>query len=287
MLTRAEHFSYGRPHQFCAHVGTSTLSNEWGCVILRLGTREFGRPQVLQLVHRRPLRLGDIGPAVSFTFDDFPRTAYTVGGAILKHFGALGTFYTALGLGHSSNGSGDQFRVDDLYSLVADGHELASHTFHHISSRTNSLAMFLEEVREGRAALQRIPGLAVSNNFAYPFGAVTAAAKGAVGREMLSCRGSFQGVNGPVADLNLLRANSIRGDVDQLDSVCRLLHDNERFKGWLIFYTHDVRKAPSPHGCTPRLLEATVNLALKRSMKILTVDEVLTGIRNRRRPVTN
>lgn len=238
----------------------------------------MGRSQLLQFVHRRRLLVADIGPVVSFTFDDFPRTAYTAGGAILKHFGVRGTYYTALGLMHSSNGSGDQFHLDDLYSLVADGHEVASHTFHHVSSRTTAPPVFLEEVREGRAAIQRIPGLAVSKNFAYPFGAVTAATKRAVGREMLSCRGIFEGVNGPFADLNLLRANSLYGDTEQLGHVRHLLDDNERLRGWLIFYTHDARKAPSLHGCTPRLLESTVNLVLKRSMKVLTVNEVLSRV---------
>jgi peptidoglycan/xylan/chitin deacetylase (PgdA/CDA1 family) len=224
---------------------------------------------------------------VSFTFDDFPRTAYAVGGAVLKRAGVRGTFYTALGLMHSSNGSGDQFCLDDLYSLVADGHELASHTLHHVSSRTTALGSFLEEVREGRAAIRRIPGIAVSNNFAYPFGAVTAAAKGAVGNEMLSCRGSFEGVNGPRADLNLLRANPLNGGADQVDHVRRLLDDNERLKGWLIFYTHDVDPTPSSYGCTPRLLESAVNLALERSMRILTVDAVLAAAgQNQPRPLT-
>ena len=59
--------------------------------------------------------------------------------------------------------------------------------------------------------MQSIPGLLVSDNFAYPFGAVTPATKWAVGKTMLSCRSIYRGVNGSVVDLNLLRANPLYG----------------------------------------------------------------------------
>jgi len=117
--------------------------------------------------------------------------------------------------------------------------------------------------------------LAVSNNFAYPYGAVTAAAKRIVGKEMQSCRGTYHGVNGPVVDLNLLRANPLYGDTEKLESVRQLLAENEETRGWLIFYTHDVRKNPSAYGCTPELFESVVKMVQERSMKILTVEQVL------------
>ena len=227
---------------------------------------------------RRPMPLFSAGPLVSFAFDDFPRTAYTVGGSILRNSGVRGTFYVAMGLMNNSNSSGDQFRLDDLYSAAAEGHELASHTFNHTSSRASGLDVFVEDVRKGYMAMAEIPGLAVSTNFAYPNGHVTLSVKRAVGREMSSCRGIYGGVNGPVIDLNLLRANSLYGGTDRLERVRRLLTDNERRKGWLIFYTHDVQRTPSAYGCTPKLLEAAVHLAIERSMKILPVREVLAGV---------
>ena len=242
---------------------------------MKLCEREWGRRHWLPVVYRRAMRLPESGPLVSFTFDDFPRTAYTVGGAILKSLGVRGTFYTALGLMNTTNHSGDQFRLDDLHCLFADGHELASHTFHHVSSRNTSAGAFVREALEGRAAMQRMPGLSVTDNFAYPFGQVTAVTKRAVGRKMLSCRGIYHGVNGPVVDLNLLRANSLYGHTEQLGRVRDLLRRNKELGGWLIFYTHDVQQAHSPYGCTPALLESAVQLALESSMRIVTVNQVL------------
>ncbi|MCC7343153.1 MAG: polysaccharide deacetylase family protein [Bryobacterales bacterium] len=221
------------------------------------------------------MRLGGLGPVVTFTFDDFPRTAYTVGGAILKECGAAGTFYTAFALMNSSNYAGEQFCLDDLHSLVADGHELASHTLHHVSSRTVSTPEFVEEVIRGRSAMQSVPGLVVSDNFAYPFGAVSASAKRAVGRAMRSCRSIYQGVNGPAVDLNLLRANPLYGGIERMSAVRDLVRRTEEQRGWLIFYTHDVQTRHSPYGCTPALLESAVTMAVESSMRILTVRDVV------------
>lgn len=224
--------------------------------------------------HRRTVALGDSGPFVSFTFDDFPRTAYTTGGAILRSLGVRGTYYVAMGLMNTSNELGEQFRLEDLHAAAADGHELATHTFSHRSSRNVSLEAFQKDVRKGRNAVHEIASLDPSANFAYPYGEVTLAAKRAVGTEMTSCRGIYGGWNGPLVDLNLLRANSLYGEVNRLKAVEQLIVENERRKGWLIFYTHDVRPNPSVYGCTPDLLESA-GKAGKRGAKILPVAEVL------------
>lgn len=233
------------------------------------------RQRLLCSFHRRVVMLGTAGPFVSFAFDDFPRTAYTVGGSILKSFGVRGTYYVAMGLMNTSNELGEQFCLEDLISAAGDGHELANHTFGHLSSRRVSLIAFQDDARKGQVALRQIANLAPTANFAYPRGEVTLAAKQALGRQMLSCRGIYGGLNGPLVDLNLLRANSLYGDLDRLDKVRRLILENEERKAWLIFYTHDVRPSPSPYGCTPKFLESAVRLAVDRCAKVLPVAEVL------------
>jgi peptidoglycan/xylan/chitin deacetylase (PgdA/CDA1 family) len=243
--------------------------------------REWGRRYWLPLLFRREIRLPVTGPIVTFSFDDYPRSAQMVGGAILESFHLRGTFYTSYGLvGTTDVDSGDLFCLEDLYRLVEDGHELASHTFHHVSGRETPLAVFVREVLDGRAAMQSIPGLFVSSNFAYPFGAVTAATKRKVGRTMLSCRGIVRGVNGPVVDLNLLRANPLYGGMEQIDLVRRLLDRTQELGGWLIFYTHDVQNHPGRYGCTPALLEAAIKAALESSSRIMTVSDVLATVVN-------
>ena len=54
------------------------LANKWR----RLSVDRFGR---------RQFRLRSDAPYVSFTFDDFPRSAYLEGGRVLAERGARGT----------------------------------------------------------------------------------------------------------------------------------------------------------------------------------------------------
>lgn len=236
------------------------------------------RKHILCSLHRREVPLGNGGPYVSVTFDDFPRTAFTVGGAILRNYGVRGTYYVAMGLMNTSNALGDLFRVEDLHSAVNDGHELASHTFSHQSSRKVSCAAFREDARKGWSAIQDMGGHVPTRNFAFPRGEVTLSAKLALGNEMASCRGIYGGVNGPHVNLNLLLANSLYGDGHNFERVAQLIRENQERKGWLIFYTHDVSPAPSRYGCSPKFLDLTVRMAVENGAKVLPVAEVMARL---------
>lgn len=234
--------------------------------------------KVLRSVFRRTVYLYGHGPIVSFSFDDFPRSAFTVGGDILKRYGGRGTYYVAMDLMNSTNALGEQFEQGDLHLLARDGHELASHTRSHLSSREVSFATFCDNVKKGREAIAEMTGLQDSGNFAYPYGDVTLEAKRKLDLGLASCRGTCGGINGPEIDLSLLRANSLYGDVRQLERAKTLIRQNQRIKGWLIFYTHDVTENPSAFGCTPALLESTVAYAAQTS-RIMTITAVLAQVR--------
>ena len=224
---------------------------------------------------RRNVSLGQAGPLVSFTFDDFPRSACTTGGEILKKLGFRATYYVAMGLMDTRNQAGEHFAAADLRSLAADGHELANHTFGHCSLEQTPLDGFQQDVHKGRQALRAMGIAGLTTNFAYPFGEVTLAAKKVLGAEMMSCRGIYRGLNGPLIDLNLLRANPIYGGLDRLSALECLIRENENRRSWLIFYTHDVRPNPSRFGCTPELLESAVRFAGQHSAGVLPVAEVV------------
>jgi peptidoglycan/xylan/chitin deacetylase (PgdA/CDA1 family) len=215
---------------------------------------------------------------VSFTFDDFPRTAYTTGGEILKSHQATGTYYVALGLMNSVSAFGEHFGPDDLRSLVADGHDLSGHTFSHVSCQRTSTRKYVADVCKGQEALEAFSGPAQRNDFSYPYGHVTLAVKRALESRTRSCRGIRAGINGPTVDLNLLRANSLYSPSFDIDAIQRLILENEKRAGWLIFYTHDVRPNPSSFGCKPLQLEAVVRFASRRGMRIRTVAQTLADI---------
>jgi peptidoglycan/xylan/chitin deacetylase (PgdA/CDA1 family) len=238
----------------------------------------MARRKLLSSLSTRPVALGACGSIVSFTFDDFPRTALTVGGHILETLGSRGTYYTSIGLMDSINHLGEQFRRDDLDALLHGGHELASHTFSHISCRSVSCSKFRAEVNSGRRALEEITGQSDFGNFAFPFGDVTLNAKTKIGMDVASSRGIWGGFNDTKVDLNLLRANSLYGGLEKGSQVRELILENERRQSWLIFYSHDVCDTPSPFGCTPSLLEFAVSFALSRNARVATVAEVVAKL---------
>src|ERR1700722_2966523 len=119
--------------------------------------RQLGavRRKFVSSMCKREALLGTCGPIVSFTFDDFPRSALTVGGEILRSHGVRGTYYAAPGMMDISNHLGNQFRASDLDKLLRDGHELASHTFSHVSCRSVSAERFRRDVEQGRRAIEQ------------------------------------------------------------------------------------------------------------------------------------
>lgn len=236
------------------------------------------RRQVLSGFCQRLVPLGALGPIVTFTFDDFPRTALTIGADILESFGARSTYYVTMSLMNASNNLGEQFRQEDLSSVLLRGHELASHTFNHLSARRVRYDVFTRDVEKGEQAIHETMGVPASGNFAYPYGDVTLGAKKKLEPQLISCRGTCGGLNGPAIDLNLLRANSLYGDVDRADAAKRLVLENEVRGGWLIFYSHDVAARPSPFGCTPKLLEEICSFAAAHSTRFMTVAQVMKDL---------
>lgn len=236
------------------------------------------RREIWCTFNKRTVTFGQRGPIVSFTFDDFPRSAYMTGAPILEFYGARATYYVSMALMNNFNKVGEQFHRDDLFALAEKGHEIGSHTFSHISARHVNYLAFAEDVEKGEQAIRRAVGSPSSGNFAYPYGAVTLTTKRRLGHILRSCRGTCHGLNGPEVDLNLLRANPLYGDTCALESAQKLILKCENQRSWLIFYSHDVSSHPSPYGCTAELLEGVCSFAAKQRIRFLTVDATLAEL---------
>lgn len=211
-------------------------------------------------VRARPANIAWPRGVVSFTFDDFPKSALSAGGAILEKYGLRGTYYAALGLAGSDGDTGALHDLDDIRAAHARGHELACHTYTHLDCSRAPVRAVLAEIAENAAALSALTASAPTN-FAYPFGALSLAAKQALSSRFASCRGVSPGLNNGAVDLADLRTHRIYdGEFDET-GLRRLIDRNSALGGWLIFYTHDVAAAPSRFGCTPAQLEAVVAYA--------------------------
>ena len=228
------------------------------------------------LLATRPASLSWPGGVVSFTFDDFPRSAWTEGGPILERHGLRGTYYAAMGFAGGGNHLGPMFETGDLVAAHGNGHEIACHTLSHRDCMRAAPADIAAEIERNGAALTALLRTKPTN-FAYPFGGVSQTAKNAAHGRFASCRGTGRGINHGTVDLADLRSTSLYSHDFDRERLCQLIDDAQASSGWVIFYTHDVAEAPSPFGCTPADFQSIVAYAAE-NMPVLPVRDVLAGL---------
>lgn len=231
-----------------------------------------------RMLFRRPVTIRAEQPLISFTFDDFPRTALLNGGAILKRLGLAGTYYTALGILGEDSVSGQLFLLDDLKKALVEGHELGCHTFSHFDSWLTEPRTFEESIVRNQAVLNEIAPKAKFESFSYPISSPHPMTKRAASRHFLCCRGGGQKNNAGTADLNQLSAFFLEKANGDLQAVKDQIDLNKKERGWVIFATHDVCSNPSPYGCTPEFFEGVVRYAQESGARILPVVSALNAI---------
>jgi peptidoglycan/xylan/chitin deacetylase (PgdA/CDA1 family) len=218
-----------------------------------------------------PFRLRSDGPMVSFTFDDIPESAATTGAEMLGEYDAIGTYYVAGGLMDQWSGNWDGASDDDIVRLHRSGHEIACHTFSHLSTTALDAATMAAEIDRNRRYLTALDPSIKIENFAYPFGLASVARKGQLRKIFRSSRGILPGINSGTVDLQYLRAMPLTEEHIDRAAIDRAFDEAVASNGWLIFYSHDVEDTPSPYGCSPRLLRHALDAAARRNIPALSV----------------
>jgi len=217
-------------------------------------------------------------PFISFTFDDFPCSAFRTGGAILKNARLRGTFYTSFGLMGKEAPTGRIFSLDDLRGAVAEGHEIGCHTYAHYDSWRTAPGVFEESIIENQRALAGLaPGVAFKT-FSYPISWPRPRTKRRAGRRFACCRCGGQTFNSNVIDLNSLKAFFLEKSRNDATRVKSLIDQNIQSQGWLILATHDIAEKPTPYGCTPSFFEEIVAYSAASGARILPVIEAWQAI---------
>ena len=245
--------------------------------------------EAARVLFRRQLSVRTPVPLISFTFDDFPRSAFLNASAILGRYGILGTYYVSLSLAGKESQMGPMYQTEDLKELARLGHELGCHTFGHCHSWNTHPDIYEKAILDNQQALNEvIPGTAFQT-FSYPFSGPRLPVKQVAGRHFLCCRGGGlragrfflrhhaggQTFNSGTTDLNLLCAFFLEQSRENPEAVKRLIDQNAQARGWLIFATHDVCERPSRFGCTPDFLEQVVQWSLESGARLLPVVEAL------------
>ena len=227
---------------------------------------------------RRQCRIKMESPVISFTFDDFPRSALINGGAILHRRGFCGTYYASFGLMGQTKSTGEIFRREDLGELIRQGHELACHTFDHCDSWETTPDEFEASIlRNRRAAAQYLPGETLKS-LSYPISWPRPATKRRIASFFECARAGGQTLNAGTVDLNYLKAFFIEQSRDDFHAIKQIIDDSIRATGWLIFATHDVSDSPTRFGCTSALFERIVDYTNKSGAQVLRVGDVADRI---------
>jgi len=211
------------------------------------------------------------GPILSLCFDDFPKSAWERGGAILEEHSAKATYYAAGRFcGKTIDGLAYYDRAD-LAELAAAGHEIGCHTFSHKHPNRISSAELKDDCARNRQFLAENLEQTDFPSFAYPYGEVSVRVKAVAARRYATARGIWSGVNTSPLDLALLKAMPLESRSWSTAAMERLAAEAARTRGWLILFTHDVSDEPSAYGCTPWMLTRALEIAARHGLETLPV----------------
>jgi peptidoglycan/xylan/chitin deacetylase (PgdA/CDA1 family) len=222
-----------------------------------------------------PFRMRNATPMVSFTFDDVPKSAATVGAAILDAHDVHGTFYVIGSQVGAAAPLWDMVDGEDVIALHRGGHEIACHTFSHKRACDLDAETLSAEIARNQQYLRSLDASIRIENFAYPFGYGSFVRKRQLKTVFKSCRSIVPGVNSGDVDLQFLRAMPLIDQRIDRDGIERAFDEAQTANGWLIFYTHDVADEPSPYGCSPALLTEALEAASRRKIPVLNMAEAL------------
>lgn len=131
------------------------------------------------MIHRTPFFLPWLYPGLTWRMDEAPRTLYLTfdDGPVpgptefvietLREKGVRGTFFCI--------GDNVQKHPAVFQSLIADGHAVGNHTFHHLNGWKTSTQAYLDNVGACAAVLGAQPSLGSKALFRPPYGRITRA----------------------------------------------------------------------------------------------------------------
>mgnify|MGYP003111976772 CR=1 FL=1 len=247
------------------YIPSSGLAGKWR----RLSARLF---------ERDPLRFSAQKLTVSFTFDDFPKSAVEHGATELERHGWRGTWYAAAGFAGGENHHGALFDAADINRLSEAGHEIACHTHSHLDIAAASLEAVQAEIEQNRDALAAMGYRGSLPAFAYPFGEATPRAKRALSGRYETLRGVQPGINRSGDDRHLLKAVGIDGGDAGIARALSFIEDGRNAPGWLIFFAHDIRAEPTPWGCTPDQFREVCDAVARSDADVMPVTEAYRSL---------
>jgi peptidoglycan/xylan/chitin deacetylase (PgdA/CDA1 family) len=241
------------------------------------GRADKVRVAMARRFHPRVARHKRTVGTLSICFDDFPRTAWTEGGRILRGHEVRATYYVCGALCATVFDGEAMFQASDLRAIHAAGHELGCHTFTHASCLRGSTADLDRSIHDNDAFVRREVGDVRLRSFAYPYGDASVTTKRFLIDHFACIRGVEAGINVDQLDLGQLKAVGLEVGKRTFDEVKDYLLHAAACRGWVIVFTHDVQDRPSRYGCRPDDLDRLLRLAKAGGLRVLPVNAALSA----------
>jgi peptidoglycan/xylan/chitin deacetylase (PgdA/CDA1 family) len=208
----------------------------------------------------------------SYTFDDFPETAYTIAGRMIEEAGARATYFANAEFMSQFVDGISYYTPELLKEIHAKGHEIGCHGGEHVALGMKGPAFARASASRNLAAMRQVLGEDFQmTSFAYPFGDVSPPVKWAMGRRYALCRGVQHGRNGPMVDLAQLRVASLEHRHWDEGRMAATIRDAKGKNQWLIFLSHDISENPTLYGSTPAIVGRSLELLASEGIPILTL----------------
>ncbi|MFT5123981.1 MAG: peptidoglycan/xylan/chitin deacetylase (PgdA/CDA1 family) [Kiritimatiellia bacterium] len=218
-----------------------------------------------------PIDITIPGGACSISFDDVPHSVWEAGKPVLDHYQAKATFYM---VGRLVNQPG-YLSAEELQTLHAEGHEIASHTWEHHRLGRMSPAALKADLERNHILFDEMLPEAPLKNFSYPCGSIAPWHKRLLAERYTTCRTTIPGLIAGRVDALSLPAFKLYHDTVDWTVVNVWLQEAKALHGWVIFYTHDVSATPGSAGCTPEDLGRLLELAKHNDLPVKPIRDVL------------
>lgn len=216
-------------------------------------------------------------PIISFTFDDFPASAYTSTAPLFRDAGVHATFFTSLGLLGRVAPTGVIASHDLFREVLASPHEVACHTYDHFDAFETPFFSYRASVERNLRELRTFDPVATFVTHSFPINFPGVRTKRFVGRRFLASRAGGQTHNQETLDLPYLQSFFIERSRSNPDAMREQIARAVQANGWLIFSTHDVCDQPTDYGCTPALFAKVLQWSIDSGAEILSVREALSA----------
>lgn len=234
--------------------------------------------RIVQWRAAAPLATAPAEAMISFTFDDFPKSAADTGAEILESVGARACFYACSSMAGTQTVCGEMFDERDLASLSRAGHEIGGHTRSHLDCARAGLDEVIADISHGLEDLRAMGHGEPIRSFAYPFGETRLDVKRALAQQFQTARGVLSGLNGRGSDRMQLRAVELDSDTASLPRALSAIEQAVRDSAWLVVFSHDIREQHGPWGVAPAILRRVVRAAHDAGLAFVTPGEAIDRI---------